>query len=115
MVNSACSATDVVVLMSTREPLVRNISETALAETERPDAVFRDPFARRFAGERGDQIAKSMPFSKRATWAWITRTYASDEFIKQQVGDGIDMVVNLAARSRCASLANEFAKKDHKK
>jgi O-methyltransferase involved in polyketide biosynthesis len=38
-----------------------------------------------------------MPFSKRATWAWITRTYAYDEFIKQQVGDGIDMVVNLAA------------------
>src|SRR6266516_3642636 len=68
--------------MSTREPLVRNISDTALLaaiyrarETERADAVFRDPFARRLAGERGDQIAKSMPFSERATWAWITRTY----------------------------------------
>ena len=90
--------------MSTREPLVRNISDTALPaaiyrarETERPNAVFRHPFARRLAGERGDQIAKSMPFSKRATWAWITRTYAYDEFIKQQVGDGVDMVVNLAA------------------
>jgi O-methyltransferase involved in polyketide biosynthesis len=66
-------------------------------ETERPDAVFRDPFARHLAGERGDQIAKSMPFSKRATWVWITRTYAYDQFIKQQVGDGVDMVVNLAA------------------
>src|SRR5438045_6393323 len=39
--------------MSTREPLVRHISDTALLvanhrgrETERPDAVFRDPFAR---------------------------------------------------------------------
>ena len=46
--------------MSIREPLVRNISDTALLaaiyrarETERPDAVFRDPFARRLAGERG--------------------------------------------------------------
>src|SRR6266511_1579826 len=90
--------------MSTREPLVRNISDTALLaaiyrarETERPDAVFRDPFARRLAGERGDQIAKSMPFSERATWAWITRTYAYDEFIKQQVSEGVDRVVNLAA------------------
>jgi methyltransferase (TIGR00027 family) len=90
--------------MSTREPLVRNISDTALLaaiyrarETERPDAVFRDPFARRLAGERGDQIAKSMPFSERGTWAWIARTYAYDEFIKQQVREGVDMVVNLAA------------------
>ena len=90
--------------MSTRESLVRNISDTALLvaiyrarETERPDAVFRDPFARRLAGERGEQIAKSMPFSKRATWAWITRIYTYDEFIKQQVGDGVDMVLHLAA------------------
>src|SRR5216110_3379908 len=90
--------------MSTHDPLVRNISDTALLaaiyrarETERPDAVFRDPFARRLAGERGDQIAKSMPFSERATWAWITRTYAYDEFIIHQVREGVDMVVNLAA------------------
>jgi methyltransferase (TIGR00027 family) len=90
--------------MSTSDPLVRNISDTALLaaiyrarETERPDPVFRDPFARRLAGERGDQIAKSTPFSERATWAWITRTYAYDEFIKQQVSEGVDMIVNLAA------------------
>src|SRR5437867_13390718 len=90
--------------MSTREPLVRNISDTALLaaiyrarETERPDAVFRDPFARRLAGERGDQIAKSMPFSERATWAWITCTYAYDEFIKQQVTEGVVVAVNVAA------------------
>src|SRR5437899_8526557 len=90
--------------MSTREPLVRNISDTALLaaiyrarETERLDAVIRDPFARRLAGERGDQIAKSMPFSERATWAWITRTYAYDEFIKQQVREGVVVVVNVAA------------------
>ena len=38
-----------------------------------------------------------MPFSERATWAWITRTYAYDEFIIQQVREGVDMVVNLAA------------------
>ena len=90
--------------MSTHDPLVRNISDTALLaaiyrarETERSDAVFRDPFARRLAGKRGDQMAKSMPFSERATWAWITRSYVYDEFIKQQVSEGVDMLVNLAA------------------
>ena len=39
---------------------VRNISDTArwvayfrARETQRPDALFRDPFAERLAGERG--------------------------------------------------------------
>ena len=49
----------------------------------------------RLAGERGDQIAKSMPFSKRATWAWITRVYAYDEFIKQQVGSSSWLPVSM--------------------
>jgi methyltransferase (TIGR00027 family) len=90
--------------MNAGEPLVRHISDTAAfsaiyraRETERPDALFRDPFARRLAGERGDQIAKSMPFSERATWAWVTRTYLFDDFIRQQVEQGADMVINLAA------------------
>lgn len=90
--------------MSAPEPLVRNISDTALLaaiyrarETDRPDALFRDPLARELAGERGDQIAKSMPFSERATWAWVTRTYLYDIFISEQVARGADLVVNLAA------------------
>jgi methyltransferase (TIGR00027 family) len=90
--------------MSASEPLVRNVSDTALfaaiyraRETERADALFRDPFARRLAGERGEQIARSMPFSERATWAWVTRTYLFDQFILQQVAKGTDLVVNLAA------------------
>jgi methyltransferase (TIGR00027 family) len=90
--------------MNAGEPLVRNISDTAAfaaiyraRETERPDALFRDPFARRLAGERGHEIAKSMPFSERATWAWVTRTYLFDDLIRQQVERGADMVINLAA------------------
>jgi methyltransferase (TIGR00027 family) len=91
-------------MVDAKEPLVRNISDTALLaavyrarETERSDAVFRDPFAGRLAGERGDQIAKSMPFSERATWAWVARTYAYDRIIQEQVRLGTDTVVNLAA------------------
>jgi methyltransferase (TIGR00027 family) len=86
------------------EPLIRNISDTALLaavyrarETERHDALFRDPLARRLAGKRGDQIAESMPFSDRNTWAWVVRTYLFDQFIEEQCQQGVDMVVNLAA------------------
>jgi len=90
--------------MALAEPLIRNISDTALLaavyrarETERQDALFRDPFARRLAGERGDQIADSIPFSNRNAWAWVTRTYVFDQFIAEQCQQGVEMVVNLAA------------------
>jgi methyltransferase (TIGR00027 family) len=90
--------------VSSAEPPIRNISETALwaavfrsRENDRPDAVFRDPFARRLAGSRGEQIIAAMPSSKQQTWAWIARTYLFDQFISEQVAHGVDMVVNLAA------------------
>jgi methyltransferase (TIGR00027 family) len=67
------------------------------SENDRPDAVFRDPFAKRLAGSRGQEIATSMPFSERQTWAWIARTYLFDQFITEQLAQGVDMVVNLAA------------------
>jgi methyltransferase (TIGR00027 family) len=86
------------------EPLIRNVSDTArwvavyrARETERPDAHFRDPFARRLAGERGEQIAKSMPLGRDNDWSMVTRTYLGDQLINQQVQQGIDMVINLAA------------------
>lgn len=90
--------------MSETGPLIRNVSDTALwvavyraRETERPDALFRDLYARRLAGARGEQIATSMPFSDKATWAWVARTVLFDQFIEEQVRGGVDLVVNLAA------------------
>lgn len=86
------------------EPLIRNVSDTArwvavyrARETERPDAHFRDPFARRLAGERGEQIAKSMPLGRDSDWSMITRTCLGDDLINEQLQQGIDMVINLAA------------------
>jgi methyltransferase (TIGR00027 family) len=86
------------------EPLIRNISDTALLaavyrarESDRQDALFRDPFAGRLAGQRGNQTADSIPFSNRNAWAWVTRTYMFDQFIAEQCQQGVDMVVNLAA------------------
>lgn len=86
------------------EPLIRNISDTArwvaifrAEESERPDAVFHDPFARKLAGERGEQIANAITFSKQNSWSFVARTYLFDEFIKQHVEAGYDMIINLAA------------------
>ena len=83
---------------------IRNISDTAMwaavyraRESERPDALFRDPYARRLAGTRGEEIAAAMPFSEKATWAWVARTYLFDAFINEQIQQGVDTVVNLAA------------------
>jgi len=84
--------------------LIHNISDTArwaavyrARETERPDALFRDPFARRLAGERGEEIANAIAFSNQNTWSWIARTYLFDHFITQEIAGGCDLVINLAA------------------
>lgn len=85
-------------------PLVRDISDTALwvavyraRESERPDALFRDPLARRLAGERGEQIAHSPQFSRQDSWPYVARTWRFDQIIAAQLAQGTDMVVNLAA------------------
>jgi methyltransferase (TIGR00027 family) len=89
------------------EVLIRNVSDTArlvaldrAVESERPDALFRDPFARRLAGERGDRIAKSNPLGGRKGgigWPIITRTYLIDGMIQAHIAQGGDAVINLAA------------------
>jgi len=90
--------------VSASGPLIRNISDTALwvavyraRETDRPDALFRDPLARRLAGERGEQIARSMQFGERHAWSYVARTWVVDRIVTDQVTLGADMVVNLAA------------------
>jgi methyltransferase (TIGR00027 family) len=86
------------------EPLIRNISDTALwvavyraRETERPDALFRDPYARKLAGDRGEQIAKDLQAGQRYEWPYVSRTVRFDQIILEQLKQGTDMVINLAA------------------
>src|SRR5256714_12814972 len=90
--------------MSEPESRIRNISDTArwvavyrARETERTDAVFRDPFARRLAGKRGEQIAASISFAEKNSWPFVARTWLVDQVISNQIKLGTDMVVNLAA------------------
>jgi methyltransferase (TIGR00027 family) len=86
------------------EPLIRNITDTArwvatyrARETERSNALFRDPFARRLAGERGEQIAAATPNVAGSDWPFVIRTYLFDRVITSELARGVDTVVNLAA------------------
>ena len=89
--------------MSSVNP-IRHISDTALwvavyraQESERSDAVFHDPYARKLAGDRGIEIAAAMPFAQRHSWSYTARTWLVDKVIEREVQQGTDMVINLAA------------------
>ncbi len=86
-------------------PPVTHVSDTALwvamyraMESERPDALFRDPYARRLAGARGAGIVDALPKARRYAWPMIVRTAVMDEIVLRVVRDaGADGVLNLAA------------------
>jgi methyltransferase (TIGR00027 family) len=86
------------------EPILNNITDTALwvaifraDESERPDAVFHDPFARLLAGERGEKIANAIEFSRKNSWTFVARTFLFDELIRQHIKDGFETIISLAA------------------
>ena len=83
---------------------ITHISDTArwvafyrAMETERPDAIFRDPFARRLAGPEGEEIVRTLKRGRQTAWAMIVRTRIFDDIIQDRVAQGIDLVLNLAA------------------
>ena len=84
---------------------IEHISDTArwvavyrAMETARPDAIFRDPFAERLAGDKGHAIVDAMPNGRRLAWPMIVRTAVFDEIILDRVRNGgVDTVLNLAA------------------
>lgn len=89
---------------TTSSNAIRNVSDTALwvaiyraMESERPDAIFRDPYARRLGGERGETIVRQMPNGAAMAWPMIVRTAVMDEIVARCVREGARTVLNLAA------------------
>ena len=84
------------------EPLLRSISDTAhwvayhrATESDRPDALFHDPYARRLAGKRGELVGRKL---HQNAWAIAIRTYLFDDILRGLLRrEAIEMVVNLAA------------------
>ena len=87
----------------TRKPI--SVSDTATwvamyraIESDRPDALFHDPYARKLAGEKGEELLRRMPRARQYAGPMIVRTTAIDNLIKEVIQrDRIDLVVNLAA------------------
>lgn len=84
---------------------IEHVSDTArwvalyrALESERVDALFRDPYARRLAGERGERVLGGIPQGRRWAWPMVVRTAVMDEIILRATRrDGVDAVLNLAA------------------
>ena len=83
---------------------IRNVSDTALwvavyraMESERRDALFQDPYARRLAGARGEAIVASIPSGRSLSWPLVVRTVVIDEIVQRCVREGVRCVLDLAA------------------
>jgi methyltransferase (TIGR00027 family) len=66
-------------------------------ESERKDALFKDPFARRLAGPIGAELVQRLSGKASGTWPIVARTHIIDRLVSQAVADGADAVLNLAA------------------
>lgn len=83
---------------------LQSVSDTALwvaayraEESERPDALFDDPYARALAGSRGFDLLAAMPKGRTLSWPMVVRTVLVDRMVAERVAEGADLVLNLAA------------------
>lgn len=91
--------------MSAPSSSVSHVSDTArwvamyrAMESERPDALFHDPWARKLAGPEGEAMLKSIPKGRQMAWPMIVRTQVMDELLMRAIeNDSVDTVVNLAS------------------
>lgn len=89
---------------SSRSP-INHIADTAFwvaaaraRESERPNALFQDPYARLLVGERGEALLKSMGGQEALCWSMAIRTRVLDEMIMHCIEqDECDTILNLAA------------------
>ena len=77
------------------KPLIRNVADTACwvafyraLETERSDALFRDPYARMLAGERGERIVAALGGPRRGQLLFTTRTVLMDQLVCGEIAKG---------------------------
>ncbi len=98
---------------------IEHVSDTAFwvayyrwVETQRKDALFRDPLAIKLVGERGRKLARHMGIERAMAWSMALRTHIIDSYISDAIKGGVDRVVNLGAgldtRPYRLDLADDF-------
>lgn len=86
-------------------PLIQSISDTAhltalyrAFETERPDALFHDPYAHLLAGDRGMQVLHAMGEDRSRTKIHAVRPFLIDQYVQRLIEqEEVDVVLNLGA------------------
>lgn len=83
---------------------IEQVSDTAFwvatfraDEGLRPDALFQDPLAARLVEGHGRTVAKAMPHSGIMAWMIPVRTYTIDNYLREALAQGVDMILNLGA------------------
>ena len=84
---------------------IQDITDTALLtafarakESERSDALFKDPFAESMAGDRGATLAAESPNFQTMVASIGCRTHVFDELLLKVIErNGVQLVLNLAA------------------
>jgi methyltransferase (TIGR00027 family) len=66
-------------------------------ESERKDALFADPFARKLAGPAGVELFARLSGRAGGAWPIVARTHIIDRLVLDAIRDGADAVLNLAA------------------
>jgi len=87
------------------ETTIKDVPDTAFMaaayraiESERREALFRDPLANELAGKRGREIINRLPpQAMMGGWSVIIRTCIIDELIQQAIAQGVDTILNLGA------------------
>lgn len=90
--------------MTETDAPISHVSDTAFlvaqfraAESARPDALFIDPFAARLSGPKGRAIGNAMVTRAMTAWSIAVRTVLIDDFILEEIANGVDTVLNLGA------------------
>src|SRR6267142_3474272 len=84
---------------------ITHVSDTALliagcraVEAERPDALVRDPFAARLAGDRGIAMFRALPHPEIMGFGMAVRTRFIDELILNSLAStGLGTVVSIGS------------------
>ncbi|MFE3194154.1 class I SAM-dependent methyltransferase [Nocardia sp. NPDC059240] len=91
--------------MTQPRPIISSVSDAErwvavyrAIESERADALFRDPLAGMLAGEVGRVIAaETRAVMGEHGWPIVARTRLIDDMVEAAVGAGCDRVINMAA------------------
>lgn len=91
--------------MNSNTSTIQTVSDTAFwvasyraIESEKKNALFRDPLAGLLTGEHGKKVSGSMKaFAPYAYWSVTIRTRLIDEYIFKYVDQGYRTIINLGA------------------